>query len=93
MLFFESQITRITQISFLCNRCLSYLVIKNDNSGYTLRVTSLSQTLVDCMYNINLAGGIEDYLLPKKKYYCQKRYVKRLFVVFVKAYVTALLTL
>lgn len=33
-----------------------------DSSGYTLRVTSLSQTLVDCMYNINLAGGIEELM-------------------------------
>ena len=37
-------------------------VIKNDSSGYTLRVTSLSQTLIDCMYNINLAGGIEELM-------------------------------
>lgn len=33
-----------------------------DRSGYALRVTSLSQTLVDCMYNINLAGGIEELM-------------------------------
>lgn len=38
-------------------------VIKTvDSSGYALRVTSLSQTLVDCMYNINLAGGIEELM-------------------------------
>lgn len=37
-------------------------VVKTDSSGYTLRVTSLSQTLVDCMYNINLAGGIEELM-------------------------------
>ena len=30
--------------------------------GYAIRVTSLSQTLVDCIYNINLAGGIEELL-------------------------------
>ena len=34
----------------------------DDKSGYALRVTSLSQTLVDCMYNINLAGGIEELM-------------------------------
>ena len=33
-----------------------------DHSGYALRVTSLSQTLIDCMYNINLAGGIEELM-------------------------------
>lgn len=33
-----------------------------DISGYVVRVTSLSQTLVDCMYNINLAGGIEELM-------------------------------
>lgn len=33
-----------------------------DKSGYDLRVTSLSQTLIDCMYNINLAGGIEELM-------------------------------
>ena len=33
-----------------------------DSSGYHIRVTSLSQTLVDCMYNINLAGGIEELM-------------------------------
>lgn len=37
-------------------------IVKTDNSGYTLRVTSLSQTLVDCIYNINLAGGIEELM-------------------------------
>lgn len=38
-------------------------VIKTvDSSGYALRVTSLSQTLVDCIYNINLAGGIEELM-------------------------------
>ena len=34
----------------------------DDKSGHALRVTSLSQTLVDCMYNINLAGGIEELM-------------------------------
>lgn len=33
-----------------------------DNYGYALRVTSLSQTLIDCIYNINLAGGIEELM-------------------------------
>ncbi len=33
-----------------------------DGSGYKLRVTSLSQTLIDCIYNINLAGGIEELM-------------------------------
>ena len=37
----------------------------DDKSGYALRVTSLSQTLVDCMYNINLAGGIEELMSYK----------------------------
>lgn len=33
-----------------------------DASGYCIRVTSLSQTLIDCIYNINLAGGIEELM-------------------------------
>ena len=33
-----------------------------DDSGYVIRVTSLSQTLIDCMYNIGLAGGIEELM-------------------------------
>ena len=41
---------------------LSNVVEINDSSGYALRVTSISQTLVDCMYNINLAGGIEELM-------------------------------
>ena len=30
--------------------------------SYSICVTSLSQTLVDCIYNINLAGGIEELI-------------------------------
>lgn len=41
---------------------LNNVVELNDSSGYALRVTSISQTLVDCMYNINLAGGIEELM-------------------------------
>lgn len=41
---------------------LNNVVEINDSSGYALRVTSISQTLVDCMYNINLAGGIEELM-------------------------------
>lgn len=41
---------------------LHNLIKTVDSSGYELRVTSLSQTLVDCMYNINLAGGIEELM-------------------------------
>lgn len=41
---------------------LNNIVEVKDGSGYTLRVTSVSQTLVDCMYNINLAGGIEELM-------------------------------
>lgn len=50
--------------TYSCKK-LKYLhnVIKTvDSSGYALRVTSLSQTLIDCMYNINLAGGIEELM-------------------------------
>ncbi len=41
---------------------LNNIVEINDGTGYVLRVTSISQTLVDCMYNINLAGGIEELM-------------------------------
>ena len=41
---------------------LHNIVKTNDIASYPLRVTSLSQTLVDCMYNINLAGGIEELM-------------------------------
>lgn len=41
---------------------LNNVVEIKDGSGYTLRVTSISQTLVDCMYNINLSGGIEELM-------------------------------
>ena len=30
--------------------------------GYKVRVTNPSQTLIDCLYNINLAGGIEELI-------------------------------
>lgn len=43
-------------------RFLNNIIETDDSSGYTLRVTSVSQTLVDCMYNINLAGGIEELM-------------------------------
>lgn len=38
-------------------RFLSRIIEIKDKSGYALRVTSISQTLIDCMYNINLAVG------------------------------------
>ena len=41
---------------------LTHIMEISDSSGYALRVTSASQTLVDCMYNINLAGGIEELM-------------------------------
>lgn len=41
---------------------LNNVVEIKDCSGYSLRVTSMSQTLVDCMYNINLSGGIEELM-------------------------------
>lgn len=33
-----------------------------DESRYAVRVTSVSRTLVDCIYNISLAGGLEELL-------------------------------
>lgn len=41
---------------------LHHPVTINDGSPYPIRVTSLSQTLIDCLYNINLAGGLEEVL-------------------------------
>ena len=37
------------------------LVVDEDNP-YPIRVTSVNQTLIDCLYNINLAGGLEELL-------------------------------
>ena len=37
-------------------------VIVDENNPYPIRVTSLSQTIIDCLYNINLAGGLEELL-------------------------------
>lgn len=50
--------------SYSCKKLkfLNNIVEIDDGSGYVLRVTSISQTLVDCMYNINLAGGIEELM-------------------------------
>lgn len=37
------------------------LITKKD-TGYPIMVTSISQTIIDCIYNIGLAGGIEELL-------------------------------
>ena len=37
------------------------LIVDKDNP-YPIRVTSINQTLIDCLYNINLAGGLEELL-------------------------------
>ena len=37
------------------------LVTKKD-TGYLITVTSISQTIIDCLNNIGLAGGIEELL-------------------------------
>lgn len=37
------------------------LITKKD-TGYPIMVTSISQTIIDCLYNIGLAGGIEELL-------------------------------
>jgi len=34
--------------------------------GFNINVTSLEQTIVDCIYNINLAGGLEELLYALK---------------------------
>ncbi len=44
-------------VKFLLNPVL----IDGDNP-YPIRVTSLNQTIIDCLYNINLAGGLEELL-------------------------------
>lgn len=41
---------------------LYHPVIIDGEQPYPIRVTSLSQTVVDCLYNINLAGGLEELL-------------------------------
>lgn len=41
---------------------LHHPVIIDGGEPYPIRVTSLSQTLIDCLYNINLAGGLEELL-------------------------------
>jgi predicted transcriptional regulator of viral defense system len=37
-------------------------LIDNKDPQYPIKVTSLSQTIIDCIYNISLAGGIEELL-------------------------------
>ena len=37
-------------------------LVVDENEPYPIRVTSLSQTIIDCLYNINLAGGLEELL-------------------------------
>lgn len=37
------------------------LIVKK-RTGYPIKVTSISQTIIDCLYNIGLAGGIEELL-------------------------------
>lgn len=37
-------------------------IIIDKKEPYPIRVTSLSQTVIDCLYNINLAGGLEELL-------------------------------
>ena len=34
--------------------------------GFNINVTSLEQTIIDCIYNINLAGGLEELLYALK---------------------------
>lgn len=37
-------------------------VITETETGYPIKVTSISQTIIDCLNNIGLAGGIEELL-------------------------------
>lgn len=37
-------------------------VLVDDDNPYPILVTSLNQTIIDCLYNINLAGGLEELL-------------------------------
>ena len=37
-------------------------LVDSENSEFPITVTSLSQTIIDCIYNIGLAGGIEELL-------------------------------
>lgn len=50
--------------SYICKpiKFLHHPVIIDKNEPYPIRVTSLSQTVIDCLYNINLAGGLEELL-------------------------------
>lgn len=41
---------------------LHHPVVIDVEKPYPIRVTSLAQTLIDCLYNINLAGGLEELL-------------------------------
>lgn len=41
---------------------LHHPVVIDEATPYPIRVTSLSQTIIDCLYNINLAGGLEELL-------------------------------
>ena len=63
-------------------------VLVDKDSPYPIKVTSLSQTIIDCLYNINLAGGIEellyalselnpDELSEKEMLHCLKLYNSR----------------
>lgn len=36
--------------------------IIGSNDGFNVMVTSLEQTIIDCIYNINLAGGLEELI-------------------------------
>lgn len=60
-------------------------VIVDGDEPYPIRVTSLSQTVIDCLYNINLAGGLEELLYAvseldprkiqeKEMLYCLEQY-------------------
>ena len=45
----------------LCSLYTNHWVTKKD-TGYPITVTSISQTIIDCLNNIGLAGGIEELL-------------------------------
>ncbi len=42
-------------------------LIIDKNEPFPIRVTSPSQTIIDCLYNINLAGGLEELLYALSK--------------------------
>ncbi len=41
---------------------LYHPLIVGESEPFPIRVTSLNQTIIDCLYNINLAGGLEELL-------------------------------